>query len=63
MAVIVSDGLTPGFAETLEHEDAVTLLGEAERGDAPTEAGADDDPVVVLVFRVRRERRGLHGSP
>jgi len=43
MAVIVSDGLTPGFAETLEHEDAVTLLGEAERGGAPTEAGADDD--------------------
>jgi hypothetical protein len=34
----------------LEHRDPVALLAQPQRGDAAAEAGADDQPVVVVVM-------------
>src|SRR5690606_15157456 len=42
----------------LEHEDGVPLLGEAQSGHRPTEAGADDDDVVVGLLGGRAGGRG-----
>ena len=44
-------------AAALEHADRVALLAQAQRGDAAAEAGADDQPVVVVGHRPGLYRR------
>ena len=48
VAIVFREVIFPEALALLEDEDAVALLGESQRRDAPAEAGADDDVVEVL---------------
>src|SRR5581483_1382856 len=49
--------LVPIAAAALQYRHAIALLGEAEGGHRPAEAGPHHEPVVVVISRQLRHRR------